>query len=148
MMAVTAALTGRYSRYVAIKQGNWRATGRVKEIRRLPCEELPLGSFDGYYNFVSSDQIQTTARSGFDGARVNVKLFNLLAQRIVSASQSLDVRLHMHKLLRRHRHPNLRPCDHGNANRGGGENDHAKNDPRGNDAPTAADLGRRTDDVD
>jgi hypothetical protein len=112
------------------------------------AKELPLCSFDGYYNFVGSDQIQTTARSRFDGARVNVELFNLLAKRIVSAPQSLDVRLHMHELLRRHRHPSLRPRDHGNANRRGGENDHAKNDPRGNNASTAADLGRRANDVD
>lgn len=63
------------------------------------CEERPLGSFDGYYNFICAHHVQPGSSRGFDSARVSAQLLNLLAQRLVTVAESIDVSLETSVLL-------------------------------------------------
>ena len=44
---------------------------------------FPGCSFDGHYNLVCANHIQTSARSGLDGSWVSAKLLDLSSQRLV-----------------------------------------------------------------
>lgn len=148
-MAVTAALAGQDPGRVVSSGGTSGGDGRrTNSFQRPPLRKsLPLGSFDGHYNLVSTNHVEPAARGRLDGARVTAQLLDLLAQRPVATTQSFDIRLNPDVLLGSQIHlrsSTHRDCD---AYCRSGQNNHSEDYPGRYDSTTPANVGPCSDDL-
>jgi hypothetical protein len=147
-MAVTTALLGRHRDAWHSSRGtSGQPAGKTELKCRLLRTSFPNCSFDRYYNFVSSDHVQADARSCFNRARVSAKSLDLRSQRLICATQPLNVCLHSNILLGRQRH--FGSCPHRDRNTYGkcGENNHSKDHPRRYETTAPANFSWSSDNV-